>query len=69
MEAKSESKIQTAVEREHNACWRDIVKLTNMKAPIALLIQQKVTATSRLLFFNYNQGVCWSYTNIVFHCC
>jgi hypothetical protein len=69
METKSESKIQNGVEREHTVYWRDIAKLTNMKAQITLLIQQKITVTTRLLFVNCNEAVCWPYTNIVLHCC
>ena len=57
METKSESKIQNGVEREHTICWRDTVKATYMKVQIALLVQQKVTATPRLLFVNYNEVV------------
>ena len=57
-ETKSESKIQKGVERERTVYWKDIVKGT---APVALPIQQKVTATPRLLFVNYNEVVWWPY--------
>lgn len=69
METKSESKIQNGVEREHALCWRNIVKVTHIKAQIALLIQQKVTTIPRLLFVNYNEVVWWPYIIIVLHCC
>jgi hypothetical protein len=69
METKSESKIQNGVEREHTVYWRDIAKLTNTKAQITLWIQQKIIATTRILFVNYNEVVWWPYTNIALHCC
>jgi hypothetical protein len=69
MEIRSESKIQNEFEREHSVSWRSTINVTNMETQIEILIKQKVTVTPRLLFFNYNQVVWWSYIIIVVHCC
>jgi len=69
MQKKSESKIENGVEWEQGVYWRDIVKVTYMKARIALLVQQMVKSTFRLLFIYYNEVVLWPYIVIVLHCC